>query len=330
VPVANVVLLVRDLFIDKLELGPFLICIGSTACFALLALWGAVALFEREEVLFREVGARTMTWRPRHTTPVVPVAGALLAGALALIVFVYGGQRIAWALGMERVMLGVLAGQGLLLLVTLAVLTYYRAQWDTALALRWPGTLPLLHALVAGTCGALVMMQVQPWLIDSFPRFKEAAEQMAKLLAPLLQQPLWVQLTVLALCPAIVEELLCRGLILQSLAKHGQRIVALVISAAIFAVLHLDPTRYLPTFVMGLLAGWMVLRTQSLLAGVAMHLAWNGTLITVMYGFGKLDPSRLAAWEGYTSCIALGGALTLVAVLYAFHRATRTPAALHD
>ena len=80
--------------------------------------------------------------------------------------------------------------------------------------------------------------------------------------------------------PAILEETAFRGFVMQSLRRFGDGF-ALFVSAFCFALLHVNPTRYPHTFIMGLAIGYFVLFTGSLKTGIIIHFVYNA-IITIM------------------------------------------------
>lgn len=326
VPVVNVVLLVRDLFIDKLLLGPFLVAVGSTAIFAGIALWITVLLFEREEVLFREVGSKSGSLRPREPQDVLPVGGAIVGACLALITAHLIGPQLGAKLAAAKVpMLGIVAaGQALFLALTAALLWWYRARLATSLALHRVSPLALLGTVVMGLGAALLTFVLLPAIIRQFPQFEEQMRKASELFGHLFaQQDLLAKLAVMALMPAVIEELLCRGALLQSLRRATGPTAALVISAAIFGLLHSPFVRVPTTFLLGLLVGWTVLRSGSLTCGIALHLVWNGSMISAEHLAKGLDEAQQAQVEQWSwICWPLGLALLAVGAV-TFIAATR-------
>ena len=88
---------------------------------------------------------------------------------------------------------------------------------------------------------------------------------------------------VLCLLTPFVEEMVFRGAILRTLlGSVSNHWVAILISAALFAVVHLNPAQMPHALLMGLLLGWMYSRTGSILPGVAVH--WvNNTVAYALY-----------------------------------------------
>ncbi len=92
--------------------------------------------------------------------------------------------------------------------------------------------------------------------------------------------------------PAVGEELLFRGLILQGLVqRHGAK-AAVWISAILFAAFHLNPWQAVIAIFIGLAGAWLFLRTKALLPCILLHMAVN---VTAIFG---LEP--ICNLMGYT------------------------------
>ena len=82
----------------------------------------------------------------------------------------------------------------------------------------------------------------------------------------------------LAVAPAFIEEMIFRGIVMQSLRRYGD-IFALVASALIFGIFHLNMVQMPYAFILGLCIGYFVMRTGSLWVGVIIHFINNGTAV---------------------------------------------------
>jgi membrane protease YdiL (CAAX protease family) len=78
----------------------------------------------------------------------------------------------------------------------------------------------------------------------------------------------------LVLAP-IIEEIVFRGIILAGLADSHSRKKAIVVSAVLFAVYHFNLFQLVPTFLVGLLLGYIYLETRSVLICISTHLIYN-------------------------------------------------------
>ncbi len=100
---------------------------------------------------------------------------------------------------------------------------------------------------------------------------------------------LWL-LFVVAVTPAVCEEVLFRGVFLSGSRNRFSSVGALALNAAVFGAFHLAPQtafRFLPTAWLGLLLALVVWRTGSIWLAVGMHFLNNATvlLLTVAPGF---------------------------------------------
>lgn len=80
----------------------------------------------------------------------------------------------------------------------------------------------------------------------------------------------------MALLAPLMEELLFRGAIMQSLSpedRYPWR--GIIVSAAIFGIIHVNPAQVFFAFLMGLAFGWLTWQTQSLLPAIVGHVLNN-------------------------------------------------------
>ncbi|HUQ12318.1 MAG TPA: CPBP family intramembrane glutamic endopeptidase [Steroidobacteraceae bacterium] len=92
---------------------------------------------------------------------------------------------------------------------------------------------------------------------------------------------LWQLLTLYSLAPAVFEEIAFRGVIFGRLRQVLGDREGWLVQAAFFSVLHLSPVIFPTHFAMGLIFGWLRMRTGSLLPGMVLHAAWNAANIVL-------------------------------------------------
>jgi len=90
---------------------------------------------------------------------------------------------------------------------------------------------------------------------------------------------LWQLIAFYSLAPAVLEEIAFRGIIFNRLSLVLGEREAWLVQAAFFSVLHLSPVIFLTHFGMGLIFGWLRMRTRSLLPGMVLHGVWNASVI---------------------------------------------------
>ena len=214
-----------------------------------------------------------------------------------------------------------------MLLPLAAVIAWQRVDLVETLRLMRPagrGWLSLPGAVLLGAGLFLLGAMAIRWLVGDTP--SAAADALAGRLSSLLTDtPWWLVVLVLAVIPAVCEELVFRGWMLSALQGQqpsaGRQFAAVVVQAALFAVVHLLPERLPTTFAMGLVLGWMAVRTGSLLPGILCHAVHNA----VPVGVSLLAGTSLETLE--ISPAALAGAGLLVAVVGAALVTFSSPAA---
>ena len=94
---------------------------------------------------------------------------------------------------------------------------------------------------------------------------------------------LLLNLLIIALIPAVGEELTFRGVLQQGLTRKMNPHAAIILSAAIFSFIHFQFYGFLPRMFLGILLGYMFYITGSLWTSIAMHFVNNGTAVVVYY-----------------------------------------------
>jgi uncharacterized protein len=83
---------------------------------------------------------------------------------------------------------------------------------------------------------------------------------------------LWFMVAVLA---PVFEETLFRGFFLTSLTRYFPTWSAIALSGSLFAIAHLNAADILPLTVLGMVLGYIYLRSGNLLASMLLHGIWN-------------------------------------------------------
>ena len=288
-PVVGIALFFRELMAGTAALLPSAIAFATTILYAIAALAFAARAFGREDVLFgggaSEVkaaggglGDRVRAWRSTSRGVPLPAEAMVFVAAVGLLFFHFGSMLQA-RLG-ERGLL--LSEWGLLALpaVLFAVLGPYDAK--RTLALRPPAPKSLLAALLV-IAGGIPIGWAIGWAQLQFFEIPEgtldALQQLVT--ATDVNRFLWL-LFLVALTPAVCEELVFRGVFFQGLAREMPAWRTVAVTAAVFGAFHLSfetAIRFLPTAWIGVLLGIVVWRTRSIFASMLMHFVNNGIAV---------------------------------------------------
>jgi len=129
-------------------------------------------------------------------------------------------------------------------------------------------------------------------------------------------------LVVGAVIPAFAEEILFRGVLQRSLEQVHSPLKAILVTACIFGILHLNLTLIIPLVCIGAYLGFLAYYTQSLGLAVVAHFANNALAIVALYmpEHNASSTPDTAAWQ-YAALMALG-AVGLVSVVLLLVRYT--------
>jgi len=107
---------------------------------------------------------------------------------------------------------------------------------------------------------------------------------------PISQNPLIVNILLIGGTAGLCEEVMFRGVIQRSFEKFGAYF-SITITAFLFGLFHMDFQKLLGTFLLGMLIGFIVYRTDSLFAGMFAHFCNNALAVLFSFITGRLIPS---------------------------------------
>lgn len=151
----------------------------------------------------------------------------------------------------------------------------------------------------------------------------EMDENTQQIITSMMKEP-WGYVAVGILAP-LAEEVVFRGAILRTLLgimSKKNHWVAIMISAAIFGIVHANLAQFINALLMGLILGWMYYRTGSLVPGILLH--WvNNTMAYVLANImpqsdGKLidlfhgDEKTVYYAVGFSLCIMIPSFIQMI------------------
>ena len=306
VPLVNIVLLARDLLSGDWSLHAATISVVVTLFYAASALSVAAKLFGSDAVMRTSEQSIASLFR-RNLNSVDRPSFTFAALVLALLIpsyFVVSNglmltlREFGESLGVEFQ----LALNGAALIVTFGLLPFFAALWQRTnlrkgFRLRSTKPLCLIGSIFLGLgCWAFAheaFVFADTIGIGGLGESQiEAAQQMIE---KMRSAPIWLLLAVFALCPGVVEELCFRGYFFRSLERDFRPYSVVLITAILFGLFHVITgnalliERLIPSTLMGLVIGWVALRTGSVLPGMVIHFVHNALLNLVLYYQEQLD-----------------------------------------
>lgn len=341
IPVTGVVLLLRALLEGNLaQAWPFVpvVVVVTLGCCLWATRW-AVDQFNSESVLFRESERFDLNlWikhvlRDRGDTP--SPAAAVLCGLLILVIFFFMGLSI------ERPPAGAFRPFAQIVIVIQLAVIATPALIMTIMLTRSPRRTLLLNVPRWWTVPAAAVLAVtmHPAVLGMheivqrlYPPTDAMLQAMQLRFVP--SPPWWLLCLVIALAPAICEELAFRGFILSGLRHLGHKWQAIAISSIFFAVTHQVFHQSIVACVMGLVLGFLAVQSGSLLVCSAFHFVHNSMPLAISYLL-ESDAAdghwQTLVRKGEEMPYVFSWPVTLVlsliaaAILYAFHRLPYAP-----
>lgn len=305
-PMVNVLLLGRDVINHDVQWFPALLAILSTAFYAVVAIRFAANRFGGDDVLYASQGTLS-EWvsRPKKAQSHFSFAAAMLGLALLLPI-----NLIAiGALGRMATVLESQYTTFALLMMLFTFLSFFCVPWLIAVARRvtirtgfatgqpiawfWlPAVLlglfswPVLAAFVDQWYGVMSLFEGAEAAAIRHDALVEMTKGQVEKFRTL---PVVVVAFAFAIVPAVCEEWFFRGMIMQTLLKHGSAARAILVSAALFGFFHIlsnsaiSLDRLIPTTLMGILLGYVCYRSRSIWPGAILHMLHNGCLVFLGY-----------------------------------------------
>ena len=251
---------------------------------------------------------------------VVFVLYQLVAGTLTFLIV---GSGTVTRENVTEIRLLTMAGQLVcILLPTLALARLLSRRISSVFGWRIPSVAETLYAML-GLFFLQQIFQIYLFFQDLIPLpdvvrkildpFKEMIEQMFRELVRVESLPeLFFVVLVVAFVPAIVEELLFRGLIQKSLEKSLPGIQAAVLAGTIFGLYHFNPFAVIPLVGLGCYFGFLRYRSESIIIAMTAHFL-NNTLAAVAVYFQMESEMIIGAKEAADRDI---GAVLVQLVLY--------------
>lgn len=169
------------------------------------------------------------------------------------------------------------------------------------------GGLLLSLTVMSATIAMAYVTEPVGMLLPPMPQWLE--EMMKKML---MDCPVWITLISVSVFAPFFEEWLCRGMILRGMLTRLRPWQAILVSAAFFAVIHMNPWQAIPAFLIGILFGYVYYKTGSLKLTMLMHCT-NNTMAVIVSQIPSLQDAETfmevltpsAYWGTFIGCIVI-------------------------
>ncbi len=285
IPVANVVVLMRELFLGRYDFPAITVSLLSTCLYAAAAVAVAARVYGNEAVLFSDVGSYKAMLRRRFFRPRTYPSTALALLMIAVIFplnfywqsYMLGvdssGARFKWVISVAQV--AIFAGP------VLFAAWYLKIDPRRTFSLRMPRPHHAMGALLLAISIvplSLLLQQFQQTWLPSSLTSNEALRQQAEIITG---GSFITVLLAFAILPGICEEFVFRGFLLAGLRERLSTLKLVLAVGILFGVYHIYIEKIPIVSLMGILLAFVCLRTGSIYPAILIHIANNGLALIV-------------------------------------------------
>jgi ABC-2 type transport system permease protein/sodium transport system permease protein len=312
-PLANLVLLARDLFEGHADPTLATAAVASSSIYSLAAIALAARIFGTDAVLYGSQASLSDLLLRRGTREGKAniTAGMLCLAVmfppyflLTVVLASLTELSVVARLGISAVITAVLFG-GLPFLVAFM----QKVPFLDTFRLRRARLLAFLGACILGV--SLWPFAYEIFLLNRALGLTTLSEERLQLVEQLLigfrETSPWVVLLTLAVVPAVFEEFFFRGYLFTAFRRSFSAAQTIIFTALLFGIFHVVVTdmlameRLLPSTFIGLVLAWVCWRSGSVFPGMILHACHNGLLLLVSYyrdelqarGFGLAEDTHL-------------------------------------
>ena len=280
IPVVNISLLIKSVLSSQVNLGLIALVFISNFAFAILAIILLSKMFNSEEILFGS-GKNFSFLEKRSdikkgTMPNISDGIVLYAVGLLLLIYVGGYVQLKYK------MTGIALTQLMILSLPLLFAYYIKSDFKKVFSFKLPKFKHLIGAFSLWMGTYLIVFVITNIVLYYFPQNQEIVEGLNDAL--FIKDNLLLNLCLVALMPAICEELFFRGFILTSFKQSMKSYRGAVIASGIlFGMMHMDFIRIIPTSILGIAFAYAVCKTNSIGVSMFMHFINNGLAVIVTH-----------------------------------------------
>jgi sodium transport system permease protein len=317
IPVVNIALFFKAVVMNEYQLSHLFLIMLSTLVLDFIAIFVSIKLFNSEAVLFRTDDDSSLKNVKKDKRNLFNPFYGMVYFILALLGLYYIGS----SLQAKDLASGLFQTQVfIIVLPVMVVLSIFKLKSKEILRIKAPKLKELILLPFISIPATIIVSMIGNLINHIYPFPAEYLEKLMELFT--LDTSLWMSFLIIAVTPGICEEIMFRGFLMRFFENNGKT-TAVVISALLFAAFHLDPFRFIPVFILGLLLGYLTIRSGSIVNSMIAHTLNNGlALFIATYSSAAWmqvllkDSDNLQPWLIIPALIVFSGAM------YAFHRVT--------
>lgn len=280
VPVANICLMIKNLLLFKVEYKLVAVVLMSNVLYAIVAVLILSRIYDSENVLFDEgkFSLKLFERRSNMKKGGVPTTGdAWFMVVFVMFAYLYLGSVLEMKYGFG----GIFGIQMIIFVLPLLYVLYTKRSILQTYSFRKTKLMNFVAALFMGCGTMLIGIILTSFVSMLFPT--EAEMVSSGLMNELMSDNELLTFAVVALTPAICEEMLFRGFLFSAFRGRHKIVVSVLLTAVIFGVYHMSIVRFFTTALLGAALAVIVYYSDSIFPAMMMHAINNGIAVLQMY-----------------------------------------------
>lgn len=277
VPVANICLLIKNMLLFKVDYAAIAMVLLSNVAYAVLAIMFLSRIYDSEAILFSDGKAGLQLFEKRSNLKkggVPTVSDVWFLVAVTILLVIYAGSMLQIRYGLA----GLFGTQLILLAVPLFLVVYTKRDVKKTYGFARTRAVNYLGSAVLIAGAVLINLVIAIGLAFLFP---ESAGNVETVFSDIMSGNVLAVLLVIAVAPAVCEEMLFRGVILHSLQARYRVPSAIAVTAILFGLYHMSVIKFIPTGLLGLLLCIVVWKTGSIYPAMLMHFINNAFSVII-------------------------------------------------
>lgn len=279
IPVVNISLLIKSVLSFKFDLNLIAIVFVSNFAFMILSVLLLSKMFNSEEILFGNNRSFSFLEKrsniKKGTMPTIS-DGAILY-AVGLVILIYVGSLVQ----LKFKMAGLAITQVMIICLPFLFAYYIKTDFKKTFSLQKVNLKQILGGILIWMGGFVLINLITQITLYLFPQNMEVAEALTD--AIIIKDNLVLNLAIVALMPAICEEIFFRGFIFTSFKVKSSSKIAIITSGILFGFMHMDFLRIIPTSILGIIFAYTVYKSESIFIAMILHFINNSIAVLVSH-----------------------------------------------
>lgn len=280
IPVANICLLMKNLLVFKYDFTLILMVLLSNIIYAFIAVWFLGRIYNSESILFGESASGIKLFERRKnikkgSLPTIQESLLILVVALLLMVYVSG------IISLSHPLMGVIIPQFFIGVLPVLASIYIKGNPKLIFSLKLPKGKDVIGSLCLYLGVGSLTLLISNLLNYIFPDSVQGINE--EYLGLLDGVSFVAALLLIALTPAICEELLFRGYMFTAFKQKMSLSKAIFFVSFLFGISHMSLIKVIPTAILGMALAYAMYKAESIFVSSLMHFLNNAFSVFILY-----------------------------------------------